>query len=115
MPFGVAQVGTMFQNAVPAPHRDGFLNTREFCVFKINHFDAPDSSCGKLKPHKGHNFTLYTREQQEKGNEAKRRTLQDCIGGVVKNEAMLYYMARCSTYFKVGVTTTLASLIAPPL
>lgn len=99
----MAQIGTAFRNEVLSPARGIFLDTREFTLLEIEHFGDPTKmSHRRLKGHRGHNLTLFTRQHQEKGQDAKRDMMREFLeDAVIRNEALAYYMARSSTYLKV--------------
>ncbi|PAV80362.1 hypothetical protein WR25_20646 isoform C [Diploscapter pachys] len=104
LPFAAAQIGQGFRNEISP--RQGLIRVREFTMCEIEHFvDPTDKSHPKFKKVADHVLTLFSACNQMDGNPAKEWKIGDAVTqGVVNNETLGYYMARCHQYLlKVGV------------
>ncbi|GMT18898.1 hypothetical protein PFISCL1PPCAC_10195, partial [Pristionchus fissidentatus] len=104
LPFAAAQIGLGFRNEISP--RQGLIRVREFTMCEIEHFvDPSDKSFPKFAKVAGHKLNLFSACNQMDGQPAQEKTIGEAVdAGIVANETLGYYMARCHQFLmKVGV------------
>ncbi|GMS88479.1 hypothetical protein PENTCL1PPCAC_10654, partial [Pristionchus entomophagus] len=98
LPFSAAHVGRQT--------REGLAGIREFTMCEIEHFSDPaNKSFPKFDKVAGQLLKLYTEfSQMNAHNLVEMSTYAAVERGIVANETLAYYMARCQIFLtKVGV------------
>uniref|UniRef100_A0A914DM22 Glycine--tRNA ligase n=1 Tax=Acrobeloides nanus TaxID=290746 RepID=A0A914DM22_9BILA len=104
LPFAAAQIGAGFRNEISP--RQGLIRVREFTMCEIEHFvDPQDKAHQKFSKVADLELTLFSACNQMDGKGTVRMRIGDAVAqGIVDNETLGYYMARCHLYMiLVGV------------
>jgi glycyl-tRNA synthetase len=98
LPFGIAQIGKAFRNEISP--REFLFRVREFEQMEIEFFTHPGKAddCPLLKPYLDLELNVYSAENQEKGEEQTKITVQELLDSAI-NKWQAYWLVQEYLWF----------------